>query len=369
MTPTEWAVVAVIWLLLALSSVVTLGERATEAGFTVAVRDFVILQTGDWVGWMLLAWPLFRLFDAAPVVPPVRVRNLFLRGVILVGAAAAHTIVTYPALRAATTTLGLSDAVWRMRTNTMSGMFIGDLVNLITPVIFYAILRRTHRRRLELVRAADLERSLLASRLHALDLELRPHFLFNTLNTIVGLVKSEPDQAVRMLVTLSDLLRVTLGQSGDEVSLRDELDQLDLYVDIQRIRFGDRLDVNVTVDADVLDASVPAMLLQPLVENAITHGLATKTTKGTVAIQALRDGSSVIVSVSDDGVGLSGEGVREGTGTRNTRERLDAVYGEAASFELRARPGGGAEAIARFPYRACVSPGTTGPRRIHQLVK
>ena len=364
LTAIEWLVVAVLWLMLALSSVATLVQRAGEAGFSIAVRDFMILQIGDWAGWMLLLWPLFRLLDATPIAPPRRILHLILRGGVLLGIAAVHTAITYPALRGASNTFALNDAVWEMRLNTPGGMLIGDVVNLIAPVTIYAILRRMYRRRLELAHAADLERSLMAARLHALDLELRPHFLFNTLNTIVGLVKGEPDQAVRMLVTLSDLLRRTLGQSGEEITLREELDQLDLYLEIQRARFGDRHQLNVAVDADALDACVPAMLVQPLVENALTHGLANKTTCGTMTVSALREGSDVVVRVTDDGVGLPPGGPREGTGTGNTRKRLQAVYGEQASFVLRPRDGGGTEAIARFPLRLCArATASPQPRR------
>jgi LytS/YehU family sensor histidine kinase len=208
-----------------------------------------------------------------------------------------------------------------------------------------------HRRRLELARAADLERSLLRARLHALDLELRPHFLFNTLNAITALVRSEPAKAERMLVTLGSLLRVTLGRTGREVTVEDELEQLDLYLDIQRVRFRDRLDVKMEADADVMTAYVPGMILQPLVENALTHGLAPRMTGGTIRISVSREGDTVVLRVVDDGVGIPPTGLRERTGVGNTRERLRALYGEAHGVTIAPAPGGGTMSEVRVPLR------------------
>lgn len=348
---TEWLAVAGVWLALALTSVGTLTDNARRAGLGVVFQDFLVIQFIDWLAWMALLWPLFMALDATPITPPRRSGHIAARIAIWLGVAAAHAAIAYPAVFLLARPLGLSTGVWQASAPTPLGAFFDDLVNAVVPFTAYALLRRTHRRRLELARAADLERSLLKARLHALDLELRPHFLFNTLNAITALVRSEPAQAERMLITLGNLLRVTLGRTGGEVTVEEELDQLDLYLDIQRVRFRDRLDVRIEVDDDVLQAYVPGMILQPLVENALTHGLAPKVSPGTIEVTVEREGDTIVLRVADDGVGLPAGGPRERTGVGNTRDRLRTLYGDAASFTISSIPSGGALSEVRVPFR------------------
>lgn len=344
--------VAVVWLLLALTSVGTLTDNARNAGIAVVYRDFLAIQLINWGVWVALLWPLFAALDATPLVPPKRVLHALARAVAVITVAAVHATVAYALLRAIAGPLHLSTSVWNAASASLVGAFVNALLNSVVPLAIYALFRRAHRRRLELALAADLERSLLKTRLHALDLELRPHFLFNTLNAITALVRSDPAQAERMLITLGDLLRLTLGRTGGEVTVSDELDHLDLYLEIQRVRFRDRVDVQVEVDADVLQAYVPGMILQPLVENALTHGLAPKLSGGTVRVSVTREGDEVVLRVTDNGVGLPAGGPRERTGVGNTRERLRSLYGDAHTFTLTALPEGGAMSEVRIPFRA-----------------
>ena len=323
---TEWLAVAGVWLALALTSVGTLTDRAQRAGVGVAFNDLLVVQIIDWLAWMILLWPLFAALDATPIVPPRRLAHGAVRLALWPGVAAAHAAVTYPVLVALVGPVSLSSEIWQMSVAAPAGAFVDDLVNAPIAFTAYALLRRSHRRRRELARAADLERSLLKARLHALELELRPHFLFNTLNAITALVRSEPAQAERMLITLGNLLRLTLGRTGGEVTLEDELEQLDLYLDIQRVRFRARLDVRIDADADILEAYVPGMILQPLVENALTHGLAPRSSAGTVKVTVDRDGDTIVLRVVDDGVGLPAGGPIERTGVGNTRDRLRTLY-------------------------------------------
>jgi signal transduction histidine kinase len=344
--------VAAVSLALALTSVGTMTDEARRAGVGVVYRDFLAVQVIDWLAWMALLWPLFAALDATPVVPPRRVAHAVARAALWPAAAAAHAALAYVAVRALAGPLGVSPAVWLASAGTPVDAFVRDLFNGAVPLAAYAVLRQVHRRRLELARAADLERSLLKARLHALDLELRPHFLFNTLNAITALVRSEPAQAERMLVTLASLLRITLGRTGREVTVEEEFDQLDLYLDIQRVRFRDRLKVQMEADADALQAYVPGMILQPLVENALTHGIAARPSGGTVRISVTRDADTVVLRVVDDGAGLPPTGPRERTGVGNTRERLRSLYGDAHSFTLAPAPGGGTVSEVRVPFRA-----------------
>jgi signal transduction histidine kinase len=349
---TEWLLVAAVWLALALTSVGTLADNARHVGVSVVFRDLFVIQIVDWVVWLALLRPLFIILDATPLAPPNRVRHGAMRVVTWLGVAAAHAALAFPALVVVAGPLGFTTEVWHTDATTPLGPFLDDVLNAVYPFTAYAVLRRVHRRRLELARAADLERSLLRARLHALDLELRPHFLFNTLNAITALVRSEPAKAERMLVTLADLLRVTLGRTGQEVTVAEELDQLDLYLDIQRVRFRDRLTVKIEVDADVMSAYVPGMILQPLVENALTHGLAPKVGPGTIRVSVDRERDTVVLRVVDDGVGIPAGGPRERTGVGNTRERLRALYGDAHAVTLTSLPAGGTMSEVRLPLRS-----------------
>ena len=347
----EWLLVAGLWFLLVLTSVGTLTDNARRAGIDVVYRDYLAIQLINWAVWMALLWPLFAVLDVTPIVPPKRVVRTLARAATVAGVAALHATIACLTLRAIARPLHLGTSIWQTAVATPLGAFSSALLSTIVPLTVYALLRRAHRRRIELTLAVNLERSLLKARLHALDLELRPHFLFNTLNAITALVRSEPAQAERMLITLGNLLRVTLGRTGGEVTVAEELDQLDLYLDIQRVRFRDRLDVRVEVDAELMSAYVPGMILQPLVENALAHGLAPKIGAGTVRVSVTGEGDTVVLRVIDDGVGLPPGGPRERTGVGNTRERLRALYGDAQTMTLASLPGGGAMSEVRLPLR------------------
>ena len=181
------------------------------------------------------------------------------------------------------------------------------------------------------------ERALEATQL-ALDnlrSQLQPHFLFNTLQSISTLIHRDQGAADRMLTDLSELLRLSLQGSGaHEVPLREELGFLDRYLAIMRVRFGDRLVIDLDANDDVLGAMVPNLVLQPIVENAIQHGMADRPDVGHVAIRARRDGSKLRLEVADDGPGMSSAHPGNGIGLANTRERLRRLYGKAGSIEM-----------------------------------
>jgi two-component system LytT family sensor kinase len=204
-------------------------------------------------------------------------------------------------------------------------------------------------------RASQLETQLAQAQLQTLKMQLHPHFLFNTLNGIAGLVRDSRNKAaVDMLAGLSDLLRYTLENAGkQEVPLKEELEFLELYLDIQQMRFSDRLKVEMHVEPEVLDALVPNLILQPLVENAIRHGVSRRAASGIVGISAERDNGSLRIRIYDDGPGLKrddGAQTVEGVGLANTRARLAQLYGERQKFSLSERAGGGVEAILIVPF-------------------
>jgi two-component system, LytTR family, sensor kinase len=197
--------------------------------------------------------------------------------------------------------------------------------------------------------AARLEAELASARLDALTAQLQPHFLFNTLNSISTLMRRDVDAAEEMVAHLGTLLHRTL-RSGErhEVTLAEELELLEQYLAIMKIRFQDRLVVRKNIEAGVSGASVPQLVLQPLVENAIRHGISRRPGAGLIEIRATRLGQSLEITVRDDGEGLAGES--EGIGLSNTRRRLRQLYGDAQALELAPAAEGGLRVTLRLPF-------------------
>ncbi len=200
----------------------------------------------------------------------------------------------------------------------------------------------------------QLEARLAETRLQLLNVQLQPHFLFNTLNTIAEIVHDDADKADHMITSLSDLLRRALELGAtQEISLDRELDLLARYLDIQKVRFGDRLQVSSRVADEARLASVPVLLLQPLVENAIQHGLSAHADAGRIDIVARREGHTLVITVTDDGAGIKEPAPvgRQRLGLSNTRERLQALYGANHTLDLTNAPGGGAQISLAIPWR------------------
>lgn len=220
--------------------------------------------------------------------------------------------------------------------------------------------RREEAARLQ-VRAAELQSQLASAQLGALKAQLQPHFLFNTLNAIMSLVRQGRNaEAETMLGRLADLLRFLLEDShAHEVPLGRELEHLRLYLAIEEVRFQDRLRPEVTAEDGLLDALVPHLCLQPVVENAIRHGLGRSATAGRIAVRARRDGAALVLSVTDDGPGLPppGSGPPPGIGLANTRARLARLYGDAATLRVENAPPHGVVVTMTLPYREAAGGG------------
>jgi two-component system, LytTR family, sensor kinase len=198
-------------------------------------------------------------------------------------------------------------------------------------------------------RAAELQAQLAAARLDALRMQLNPHFLFNTLHAVSALVERDPSGVRKMIARLSELLRHTIEARGaDEVPLRDELEFLRRYIEIMEIRFQGRLTVTVNAGDRAMEALVPNLILQPIVENALEHGASRASGRGEVVIDAKVDADDLVVTVQDNGPGLTSTG--EGVGLRNTKARLDQLYGDPASLTLTSSSAGGVLATLRVPY-------------------
>lgn len=202
-------------------------------------------------------------------------------------------------------------------------------------------------------RAALLAAQLAEARLGALRMQLNPHFLFNGLNTILVMVRDgDCDAAADSIEHLARVLRrVLAADRGHEVPLADEIEFLEQYLAIEQSRFPDRLRPQFDVPAELRRAAVPELILQPLIENALRHGIGQRTESGVITVQARRDGGELILTVRDDGAGLPAGGVREGVGLSNTRERLATMYGRPAGLWLSQGDRCGAVAVIRLPFR------------------
>ncbi|MGH7542179.1 MAG: sensor histidine kinase [Gemmatimonadota bacterium] len=227
------------------------------------------------------------------------------------------------------------------------------LTYLVIVAAVHAVLHNREARERE-VRFANLERQLAHAQLQALRMQLQPHFLFNTLHTIAAFTREgHLDEAVRMMSTLGDLLRQTLEHGGEQVvPLRREIGFVEGYLEIERIRFGDRLTVEMEIDDRALDAQVPYMILQPIVENAMRHGIGRRSGPGRIRIRASRRRGWLRLAVRDDGPGFPAEPRPEtngGVGLRNTAARLSRLYGDRFRLMMRNAPGGGASVVVTIP--------------------
>ena len=206
------------------------------------------------------------------------------------------------------------------------------------------------------VRVAQLETELTRVRLTALEGQLRPHFLFNVLNTISSVMYEDVRAADAMVARLADLLRRTLRRpAGAEIALAEEIATLELYLDIMRVRFPERLSVDVRVDDAVRAAAVPALVLQPLVENALRHGDPGPGVAARIAVRARRDNGSLVLEVEDNGPGFPGtqaEAVGKGVGLANTSRRLEQLYGRRQALTLTNLPAGGLRVAVELPYHS-----------------
>ncbi|HEX8294322.1 MAG TPA: histidine kinase [Pyrinomonadaceae bacterium] len=223
----------------------------------------------------------------------------------------------------------------------------------LTAVVALDLYRKYHGERL---RAAELQTRLAQAQLQSLKMQLQPHFLFNTLNAIAVLIYRAPEAAEQMVTQLSEMLRISLDRVGvQEVTLRQELEFLGKYLEIERTRFQERLRVEVRVEPEALAACVPNMILQPIVENAVRHGIAPRSGGGRIEISARREDGLLRLAVSDDGRGadetVEALAAKGGLGLANTRERLTGLYGDRHSFALRSSAGLGMTVTITIPYR------------------
>jgi LytS/YehU family sensor histidine kinase len=232
----------------------------------------------------------------------------------------------------------------------------GALIYWLILLINYAVDYYRRYREGE-IRASQLEALLAQAQLQALKMQLQPHFLFNTLNSISALLHKNVQAADTMIARLGDFLRLTLENAGrQDVSLREELEFLRCYLAIETIRFQDRLAVQIEAEPETLDARLPNLILQPIVENAIRHGIAPRSGRGRIAVSAKKQDGVLQVEVTDNGPGLasggsSGSLLREGLGLANTQARLQQLYGRSHRLDMENALGGGLTVILEIPFK------------------
>ncbi len=225
-------------------------------------------------------------------------------------------------------------------------IYVATVLTVSIPIKIWNNARIEHR-------LAEQEKLLLAAKVEALKSQINPHFLFNTLTSVSSLIRSQPETARTVIVKLSGLLRKLMRSHQQFVTLREELESIDEYLDIEVIRFGPRLSVRKDIAPDTLDVIVPSMILQPLVENSIKHGLTRKVGAGHITLRSRRQKDLLILDVEDDGLGISDERLQtamsSGIGLSNVDERLRVIYGATARVVLRGAPGRGATAHLEIP--------------------
>ncbi len=350
------ALTLLVWNALGLVIALQLFSAANFAGRAIPFGQLIRWQLIDCNAWALLTPGIFWL--TRRFFPDGTAKSMVRAGLVHCSAAAVGVFLQ-PLLVAV-----LQQAVPAMGTEVRSfavtyayalNMYFVLLVLVYAQVLLVALVVESFRRyRTGRERAERLERHLAEARLEALQMQLQPHFLFNTLNAIASLIHSNPAQADKMVSRLGDLLRAALNHSHlHEVTLAEELSFLEKYLDIEQVRFGDRLKVHFEIDDRVRDVLVPNLILQPLVENAIRHGIAQRPGPGRLEITARTgaDETTVDLEVCDDGVGLLGsQQSGSGVGLDNTRARLEQLYGDAAfRLELQPRQGGGVRAALTIP--------------------
>ena len=320
----------------------------------------------------LAAWALVAMLVTATVVHTQAHTEDFVG--ILAGAFpawVAYVLLTPPVLALDAWLTGKSRAAWIHALSLVMGcaifialhhfvsIVVGSTVVMPWSWIVYAVLvvlarsrRRRHELRARELQTESLRRQLAEARVAALQARLQPHFLFNTLHAVSATLDDDPDRARRMLVRLSDLLRSVLRLSTPEVSLAADLRLLEPYVELQSIRFGERVAVVIDVPDELRQRSVPALLLQPLVENALTHGVGPRAEGGVIRVAARDDNGALVVSVTDNGVGVSHDTMQEGIGIGGLRERVATLYGAGARVTLTAAEPSGTRVEVVIPRRS-----------------
>ncbi len=340
-----WWLLASVWFVLSIFMASQLVLRTAEGKYPVDWLSGISLEMLYCLQWILLSpvtlwlakkFPLQSRKFFAGLLVHLAV-GLTMSAVTMAGRTVLITIFMYKF------TIPLT--LERVLNNMTDALDYGVMSYLLNMLFSYSYVFYTQVRERE-IRAAQLENELGKAQLLALKMQLHPHFFFNTLNTISMLIrKQENELAVEMIAKLSKFLRYTLDKTNtQEVTLEEELSAIDLYLEIQNVRFQDKLRVKKTISHDVLNTKVPTLILQPLVENALQHGISKREEGGTLELSAERLNGKVHISISDDGTGVQESLAllkQRGIGLQNSESRLQKLYGSSFEFDIKPKPNGG----------------------------
>jgi signal transduction histidine kinase len=360
-----WAALLLFWVAVGLFSagspfidIPRLRRSAPTPGALSLGQRIFLMQFASWLAWAVFAPAVFWLRRRWPLDRGLFKRALPVHLLAIMLLCVAHSVLALP-LNWFLIQAGqpFAEEQWRglvlywwIRDLPFCALFYALILGIGSALEFYRQFRERE------LRASQLETQLAQAQLQMLKMQLHPHFLFNTLNGITGLVRDNDNAAaVQMLVGLSDLLRQTLDNSGkQEVRLGEELEWLELYLKLQQMRFSDRLRVSIEAAPQTLDAMVPNLITQPLVENAIRHGLASRVAPGLVSLTAQRTGEWLELRVCDDGIGLPAGWqleLNQGLGLANTSARLRHLFGTDFKLDVHNREQGGVEALISIPLK------------------
>jgi signal transduction histidine kinase len=355
LTRHPWLLVSAAWVVPAMFGAINEIAQRLMSGDSTVDAGAILFGSGDWLLYALLTPGVFRIARRWPLTRPHIRRHIVLQ--------LAASLVFCVAWAGAGTVLKMAlmpKALWGSPPeHFVRWLFItfpfGVTVYLAVVGTEHAIRYFVEARDRE-IRMAQLSEQLSNARLAALQASINPHFLFNTLNTVIVLVRDgERTAATRIIEQLSEVLRQSLTrQQTNEVALEHELDLVSQYLAIEQARFSDRLRPRFEIDDTLLTAAVPGFALQHLVENAIRHGIARTPDSGAVVVRAHRDGDMLELSVLDDGAGIASDPSVAGHGLENTRERLRALYGPGASITVARQEPRGTIATLRIPFREIV---------------
>src|SRR5919198_1970416 len=350
--PLAWAAIFIAFTALAVLYALQARAQSTLEGRTEAWFGIIRRQLVLW--WVRAALAPFALFWARRQrnAPFVAAALAHIAGSLVFGASAA--VITGAldyGLRWTPPSLGLEDVLFA---NVLLSIATGVLAYLLIVAAYVSLEQARDRRRREL-ETSELRRELSESQLQFLRMQLHPHFLFNALNAVSGLMSQDVHRARVVLSRVGDLLRKSIDEgSAQEIPLRAELELLASYIEIQRIRFGERLAISFDVADPALDALVPSFVLQPILENAIKYGIERSAGNGRIAVRGRCAAGSLQLEVLDDGAGLSTAGdatVGLGIGLENTRVRLRRLYEGSASFDILSNEWGGTTVRIAIPAK------------------